>query len=236
MSIDLHTLAGAYALDALGPADTEAFTKHLDECPACRDEVRELQEAAARLGASEAISPPSWLKARVLAAAAEQPQLPPRVTHLAQRDRRRWAPRLAGVAAAVALLVGAALGVDRLLGHDEPPSAQNPVSQVFGAPDAHVKTVRTSDGHVLKVATSAKSGRMALETGSLATLKGRHVYQLWAVHGGRARNIGLIENLSRGTVLPIPASGTRVAITVEPEGGSRQPTSTPIVEMDPAAI
>jgi anti-sigma-K factor RskA len=36
--------------------------------------------------------------------------------------------------------------------------------------------------------------------------------------------------------MPIPASGTTVAITVEPEGGSKQPTSKPIVEVDPATL
>jgi anti-sigma-K factor RskA len=236
MSIDLHTLAGAYAIDALSPAEAEAFTKHLDECPACRDEVRELQEAAARMGASEATAPPSALKARILAAADQQPQLPPTVTHLDQRPRRRWAPRLAGIAAAVVLLAGAVFGVSRLLDQEEPPVAANPVSQVFTAPDAHVKTVRTSDGHVLRVATSPESGRMALATKSLGRLKDERVYQMWAVHNNRVTSIGVIDNLSRGKVMPIPTSGTTVAITVEPEGGSRQPTSAPIVEMDPRDI
>ena len=51
MSIDLHTLAGAYAIDALSAEEAREFVKHLEECEACRDEVRELQSAAATLGA-----------------------------------------------------------------------------------------------------------------------------------------------------------------------------------------
>ncbi len=69
MSTDLHTLSGAYAVDALSDEEARRFDTHLEDCQACRDEVRELQEAAARMGASEAVAPPPALRARVLAAA-----------------------------------------------------------------------------------------------------------------------------------------------------------------------
>ena len=36
---DPHTLAGAYALDALGDADREKFEGHLGVCEACRAEA-----------------------------------------------------------------------------------------------------------------------------------------------------------------------------------------------------
>jgi len=78
MTIDLHTLSGAYVLDALSPDEAEEFRLHLEQCQACRDEVRELQQAAATMGAREALTPPAELRARVLAAADRQPQLPPR--------------------------------------------------------------------------------------------------------------------------------------------------------------
>jgi anti-sigma-K factor RskA len=77
MSTDLHTLSGAYAIDALSAEEAQAFDTHLEECQACRDEVRELQQAAALMGASEARAAPPALKARVLAAADQLPQLPP---------------------------------------------------------------------------------------------------------------------------------------------------------------
>jgi anti-sigma-K factor RskA len=34
----------------------------------------------------------------------------------------------------------------------------------------------------------------------------------------------------------LPADGTTVAITIEPPGGSDQPTQKPIVAMDPATV
>jgi anti-sigma-K factor RskA len=243
MSTDLHTLSGAYAIDALSPAEAEEFEKHLDGCAACRDEVRELQDAAARMGASEAIAPPAGLKARVLAAADQQPQLRPKVTPIDARRSRRWAPRVAaavgGVVAAAVIAVAALGGVDWPggdQGRNDPSVATSEVSQVFDAPDAHVDTVKTADGHRLAVATSPESGQMALETSTLAKLKGNRVYQMWAVHNGRVTSVGLIDDLKAGAVMPIPTYGTTVAITVEPEGGSKRPTNPPIVEMDPQAI
>ena len=40
MTIDLHTLSGAYALDALSAEEAEEFSRHLAQCEACREEVR----------------------------------------------------------------------------------------------------------------------------------------------------------------------------------------------------
>ncbi|MFX7198000.1 zf-HC2 domain-containing protein, partial [Acinetobacter baumannii] len=37
---DIHTLSGAYALDALEPDEAAAFEGHLDSCASCTDEVR----------------------------------------------------------------------------------------------------------------------------------------------------------------------------------------------------
>jgi anti-sigma-K factor RskA len=234
MSTDLHTLSGAYAIDALTSEEAEQFATHLEGCQACRDEVRELQEASARLGASEAIAPPPALKARVLAAADQLPQLPPKVTSTRVARPRRWITWAGAVAAAVVLVTGGIIGVNQLNNQDTP-VASDSVSKVFSAPDAKTATVDTPEGPV-RVATSADSGQMALDTARLHHLSQSRVYQMWAVHNGRPTSVGVVDDLDSGKVMPIPASGTTVAITIEPEGGSKQPTSKPIVEMDPAQV
>mgnify|MGYP001075161223 CR=1 FL=1 len=38
MSTDLHTLSGAYAIDALSEEEARQFDRHLEECPSCREE------------------------------------------------------------------------------------------------------------------------------------------------------------------------------------------------------
>ena len=40
----------------------------------------------------------------------------------------------------------------------------------------------------------------------------------------------------RGASMEMPGAGTEVAITVEPAGGSEQPTTEPIIKVDPASV
>lgn len=73
---DLHELAAAYALDALDDLERRRFENHLDNSPETAAEVASYSEVAASLVESEAVPPPS-LKASVLDAIANEPQLGP---------------------------------------------------------------------------------------------------------------------------------------------------------------
>lgn len=232
--LELHTLSGAYALDALSAEEAAAFRTHLDTCVACCEEVRELRAAAARMGASEAIAPPQHLKQRVLDAADRTPQLPPKVTPIGAARSRRWMPKLLTAAAAVVLIAGAVFGIGQLQDDDTVPLATG-VSQVFEAPDAHTAEVKTPQG-VVRVATSPSKGEMAVDTRDLAPLDEDHVYQLWAIVDGSMSSAGLVEKKDGGAHMAMPAKGTQVAITVEPAGGSQEPTTDPIVQVDPSAV
>lgn len=64
---DLHTLTGAYAVDALPEDELALFEAHLAACAACEQEVEELQATAARLGAISVAGPSAGLRGRVLA-------------------------------------------------------------------------------------------------------------------------------------------------------------------------
>jgi anti-sigma-K factor RskA len=77
MNAEIHTLTGAYALDALSEAEREGFEHHLAECESCTAEVAELQATSTRLGMAVAVTPPPAMKAQVLAAARRVRQLPP---------------------------------------------------------------------------------------------------------------------------------------------------------------
>jgi len=72
-----HTLAGAYAMDALDAKDRACFERHLTRCEACAREVSELRETTARLAAASAVPPPPALKERLLSAAARTSQHAP---------------------------------------------------------------------------------------------------------------------------------------------------------------
>ena len=114
---DLHTMTGAYAVDALPADEQDRFEDHLAVCDACEQEVRELQATAARLGATSVAAPPSALRGRVLAEidGVRQERPAPIVVPdelAARRTAPRWVAASLGVAAAMLLLaVGGLVGV-----------------------------------------------------------------------------------------------------------------------------
>jgi anti-sigma-K factor RskA len=185
------------------------------------------------MGASEVIAPPAALKARVLAAADQLPQLPPKVTPLSSAPSRRWTARVLSAAAAVVLVVAAGFAVSQ--SRQEQPSVSASTATVFAAPDVHKQTVPTDHGS-LTVATSPSLGRMAVQTDGLQKLPSGRAYQMWTIHAGTATSAGLLEDLRAGKVMSMPSAGTTVAITVEPAGGSTEPTSKPIVTVDPERV
>jgi len=73
----VHTLSGAYAMDAVSYAERVRFERHLAGCDACRQEVRGLREATAALGSAAAVRPPDALRETVLHAARQTRQVPP---------------------------------------------------------------------------------------------------------------------------------------------------------------
>ncbi len=248
MSTDLHTLSGAYALNALSPSEAEEFRKHLAQCQACRDEVRELRQAAADMGAVEAVRPPEQLRSRVLAAAERTAQLPPLVrpvesgqaagsTAGSDKPARRWSPRLLVAAAAVVVAIGGGIAVSNVLGEDDPTSnLAAPVSQVFNSDDARSVTVETANGGKLRVATSAERDEMAVDTAGLKPLSEEQVYQLWTMDDAGPHSVGVLEDLDSGAAMAMPEEGAQVAITIEPAGGSEVPTTDPIIQLDPTTV
>jgi anti-sigma-K factor RskA len=245
---DVHTLSGAYALDALDPEEAAEFRAHLAGCAACSQEVRELREAAARMGAAEALPPPPRLRARVLAAADRTPQEPPpprteddAQDHLAPagtvervggaRRRRRW-DRLALAAAAVLVAGGAALGITRVLD-----DSASPAEQVFQADDARTAQEPTMNGGTLLVAVSPSQDQMAVDTSELPALAGNRVYQLWTIDTTETvESVGVFDEPGQTAAMAIPKEGVTVALTIEPAGGSKVPTRAPIVAVEPAAL
>ena len=67
----------------------------------------------------------------------------------------------------------------------------------------------------------------------LTVLDRTKTYQMWAIGGGQPISIGVMNAVSGGnvtTVVPFDASRTgALAITIEPAGGSAQPTAAPVL-------
>ena len=152
---DPHTLAGAYAMDSVTPADRAAFEQHLAGCEPCRQEIRGLREATARLAGAVAVQPPPGMRDAALAAAARTRQLPPAVRRRGRalacpgRARGRWLPRLAlglaGALAALAIVLGVAVsGAQHRL--DQAQLHTRAIATVLNAGDATMLTAKVSTG------------------------------------------------------------------------------------------
>jgi len=224
MRDDLHVLTGSYVLDAISDAEREEFERHLPHCPACEAEVRSLRETAARLALARAVTPPSRMAQRVLAAACRTRQLPlPRGQARAARTSPR---RLAILAAAASVAAATALGIaQRSVQHQLDRARQTAIARVVTAPDARVETARTSAGGSVTVVTSAVLREAVVSTAGMPALPSGRVYQVWVMSPSGARSAGLLH----GTSLPAAVvPGDRIGITVEPAGGTARPTARPV--------
>ncbi|HEX7738748.1 MAG TPA: anti-sigma factor, partial [Marmoricola sp.] len=129
---------------------------------------------------------------------------------------------------AVVLIVGACLAMWRPWsgGH------QKPVAQrVLSAHDAVRKQVDLPTGGTVTMVNSRDVGRAVLVTRDISAPPSGRTYELWLQDArGNMHPAGLVEGGgSRTLVLKGDSSGAKGAgITVEPAGGSTQPTSAPI--------
>ena len=208
----LHDLTAAYALDALDAADREVYEEHLAGCTHCQEEFAELSLAAGALAyAVEPVSPPPLLRERILdAARAERPNVVPL--------RPRWVSPVAAVAAVVAV-AAIALGIWNVSLHNRLNSAQ---TALRGVP------LKGATGSVVV----GSGGSSALVVANLGPAPAGKTYEAWVVAGKSAFPAGTFSGGEGTTVVrltrPVPR-GALVAVTVEPAGGSKQPTSKPFI-------
>jgi hypothetical protein len=245
MSADLHTLTGAYAAHALSDTERLAFERHLDACPACAREVRELEATSARLGAAVAAPPPPELWERIRAEALVTRQLPP-VAGRAERRRqagrrgtagRRVSPLLAAAAALlVAVLSVTALNLGLLGRADREDRTAGLVAAVLAAPDARRVAALPGGTGQATVVVSRQRGRAVFVADGLPPAPAARTYQLWVVSRSGPRPAGLVEVAGEGRVTRLldgPVTGNeQVAMTVERKGGAARPTSEPVVVVD----
>jgi len=246
---DLHSLAAPYALDALDSgAEQDRFERHLNRCQDCTGEVRGFRETATRLGMAATRQPPPQMRERVMAAVARTRQVPAgddQARHARPAQRSRPLTRLALAGGALAVVAAVILAIALVNTKHQLNQAQHQLSQaqaqlqaitaVQTATDAKVITKRTTAGGIVTVTSSASKGQMVLTTAGLPPLAAGKVYQLWLIGHppNRIRSEGLLAPAHNGRTGPVLISGVLAGdtfgVTVEPAGGTIQPTVTPIV-------
>ncbi|GAA3887867.1 anti-sigma factor [Streptomyces sedi] len=236
--VEPHTLSGAYAVNAVPEEERRGFERHLERCASCAREVAELTETAARLGTAMATEPPPAMRRAVLERIGRVRQEPPRG---AVRRAVRGLPPLALAASLAALLLGGTTAwqwYSAEQAREREASAERlaeELTAVLSSPDARMTTGAVRGGGSATVVVSPDHDRVAfLASGLPAPPEGR-VYQLWFADQETMRPAGLLDAGADEQALLMDGrlgEATGMGITVEPAGGSPQPTSEPLALME----
>lgn len=233
MDTDLGALAAPYALDAMSDSERDEVDRRVSAAPpavaqAFTDEVRKVREAMAVVSASTAAEPPPRLRERLLAevgAGREEPvrQLRPRPT--------RWQKTALAAAAVIAVGLGA-VGVGMALRPSEKPST---AEQVFAAPDVRTVSGEIPGGGTATVVFSREKDAGVLVMNNVAPPQPGTVYQMWLIDADGPHPAGTMDAQavapSTTAVLPDLGDSRTLAFTVEPPGGSQEPTGAPFAEL-----
>src|ERR1700680_3084584 len=163
---DLHSLSGAYALDALeSGAERDRFIRHLNRCQTCTNEVRGFREVATAMAFAAAAEAPPELRERLLTPATRPRQLPPEVrTHARPRRTRAWphnvpwVPWLSGAIATASIVVAVLFGFAQAHTQQQLNQARavnQAIALVLSAPHIQLLTRPTSKGGVATVVLAA---------------------------------------------------------------------------------
>ncbi|MGA8977757.1 MAG: anti-sigma factor [Pedococcus sp.] len=264
MSADVHSLVGAYAVDAIDEQERTTFERHLATCPECRDEVSTLRAAAASLSLVGEVTPPASLRTAVLAGIRTVSQLPApdqtgtgpstpkaRIPVIMDDDageptpgagpgdlpsnviplrRRPVAHWLVGAAAAVALIAG---GIAWSPWNDGPANQTISASeQVLQAPDAQ-RVVHNVDGAKVTIVRSPSLRRAVIVADNMPSAPEGKDFQVWFNQPNQGMvSAGVMPHGAAPTV-SVPLEGDAstalaVGITLEPAGGSPEPTTAPL--------
>lgn len=229
MSDEAHVLdlLPAYALNSLEADEVRHVEEHLSICLICRNEANAFQATADQLSfAAPTAFPSPELKDRLMQrvqATRPKPRAPVQV------PSRSWLERLLPAWSLASLfLIFALAGFNLLLwqrvNHIETVTAQGRMRAV---PLTAAEPTSAATGFVL-ISADGDSGALVVD--GLPPLGESQQYQLWLIRNGQ-RTSGAVfstdEKNYGGTRIRAPRSlldYSSVGITVEPTGGSPQPT------------
>jgi anti-sigma-K factor RskA len=226
---EIHELSAAYALDALDPAEREAFEEHLARCVECRGTVAAFQDLAADLAhEADAPPPPPALRERILAEARQDG------ANVVEFPRRRWLVPVAGAAAVAAGIAALALSfwaADLSQQLDDERATLHLSEEaiaMLAEPDARRIPLAGAEGMLV---VDEESGEGWLVLRGLESAPSDRTYEAWVIEDGEAVPAGLFAGGGVSTVVslsaPVP-EGAVVAVTLEEEGGVEQPTQDPL--------
>jgi len=250
---ELMELAPLYAVGATTPAESAAVESAMRGDAALAAEVAAFREVATAVGTATPVAPSPGLRAQLLAAAAASPATPAAAVAPAAPAVRRipaWVPM--ALAASLVAAVGLGAYSARLSGE------LGEVRAAVGALDARLRdrerTLNTlleaerdlrvvylqgdagAAGPGIQFFWNLKQGRAIAHVFRLQPAPDGRDYQLWALVDGKPVSLTVFNSDADGHALveefTLPGSSSGVSavlLSVEPKGGSVQPTTTPFL-------
>jgi hypothetical protein len=247
MADDRDELLALGVAGALTPQETAELEAVLAADPQAAAEYAAMLEDVTVLGESVAERPPERLRGAVMAAIAteptaaqplaaepvaatpssaepitEPPAPPEHVAPVVPIHRRRWWIPATAVAAAIIVVVGA-LVVTR---DADAPTDDDVMSAVLDDDDAVTYELTGSAGE-LRLVKSEEHDATVLVGDDVAAPDSEFVLQLWAIEDGQPASMGTFVPDDGHVALVMDGASpktTQYAVSVEPEGGSEQPT------------
>lgn len=223
-----------YALGVLGEPDTLRVIEHLQDCDLCSRELEAYQPVMAGLGGSaQHFEPPVDLRSRILAMAAqsEQVHLPKRQPQQVSFLSKLFTLRLVGALAVFLLVAGSLFVWSRL----NAPGTQAGLNGFRAVAMVGTEDSPAAIGTVI-ISQDGRYGTLVVD--DLEPLDDQHQYQFWLIEGGQ-RTSGGVFSVSRSGYAALEVwsekpldSFDAFGITIEPVGGSPQPTGMKVLGTD----
>lgn len=242
---ELRELAPLHALGATTPDEAAAMEAAMATDPELAAEVASFRDVPAMLATAEPVTPSPALRGALLAAATG-----PRLVPAAPSAARRWAPMLAAASLVIATLVGADAvrarrELDRLRNTnvalaDQLASRERTLNAMFlGERELYLVQVGAKEaetGPGVQFFWNAKQGRGVAHVFRLARAPEGRDYQIWALVNGKPVSLVVFNSDAEGhAIVDIEGLATSVdgvtdvLVSVEPKGGSPQPTTAPFI-------
>jgi anti-sigma-K factor RskA len=245
----MRDLAPGYALGALTPEETRAFEAALAANPALQKEVAEYRELNALLAAQDPRTPADELKARLRERIGNRARATSGV-RAPSPVRRSFGPVATGMALAAMLLLSIGLSLkvrvlsdairtrDSLLSEREGRLAEREATlNSILEPGVQLTTLTATGAQpVVQIFYDKVKRRLVLHAFRLMPVPAGRIYQLWLMpkkgnpiasqtFNTEADGHGLVTSVN----VPAGEEISGFALTIEPAGGSPQPTTTPIL-------
>jgi anti-sigma-K factor RskA len=249
-----HRLSGAFAVDAVTEEERTGHEGAMREDTEVAEETRSLMAAVAELSKTSERTPPRTLREQVLreigtvrplppaaqqehalaAAATQQRHTADAPVNLDRRRARRrltWLSALAAAAAAIVAVVVITIGQ-----RDTGPT--NQAQAVISASDVSSQAA-TVDDWSATLYLSQMEGKAVIVSDQMPDAPTGSDFQVWLEHqDGSMTSAGVMPRTNGGgqeyVVNGVQGGVVAIAVSVEPAGGSVQPTAEPVLVVDVA--